>query len=284
MRKEMTMKKNLLLTGLLSALLMAMMLFTACSSGSDDPPGLSVPGPGDLPDPPATSGTTTAGVKADAVALLDGLKNNNWQIRYDIEKLVNGKVITEPLPNGAKQTWNVKDDTSLTGLKINAWGNGTETSSMDENTFMPKAGDYMEFSETRDVTVEVTADRSEGSVILYKGSSIAEKHENNGRMTINQNGTVTVSGSQNTSVVYALTVSLGGKDGKIILDAHAERSGTKTMSFSSIEDDIDIPVTYYGSLRVFSIDNTELYEEVIANEGDFLNALEYFGIEVDLDF
>ncbi|MDR2078228.1 MAG: hypothetical protein LBP74_00720 [Treponema sp.] len=274
------MKKNVLLTGLISALLIAGMLFTACPTDSGEPSGLSAPDPGDLPDLPDAAGVTPVGTTAEAKALLNGIKDNYSGIRGNVEALIINKVV----PNSSGRTWNVKDDTSLPGLKINAQGNYTETSTIREDT-IPKAGDYMEISENRDASVEVTGDRTEKEMTFYKGSRIAEKEEGYVKVTIKSmsaaNASITITESANASYVYGLTVSHNGKDGKIILDAHAKGSLTKTMTVSSF--DVDLPsmeITYSGSLCVYGADDKEVvYREDITNEREFVAALGYFGID-----
>lgn len=278
------MKKNLLLTGLLSALLIAGMMFTACPVESDDDDGgngLPVPGPAELPVLPVGSGYVSS--EAEAKALLNDFGTAGVRtLRYEVEELIRSKR-TE---NKDSYTLAVKDDTSLPGLKINATGNATyrlNPPDFMQDGYIPKAGDSMGEDQTSDTTVEFTADKSAGGATVYKGSRISEKSAESSSVTIekidtaSQSGTVNFAGSGSSFHVYSLTVSGGGKGGKIILNAQVQGSGSKTITVSDENFDFpDIPVTYSGSLTVYGANDTAVYTKNISGEADYNEVMAYF--------
>jgi hypothetical protein len=288
--KEMKMKKNLLLTGLVSVLLLAGMMFTACGGDDGGDDGLSAPGAGDLPALPSDTGIAYVSTETEAKTLLNGLGAGLTLLRGAVEDLVMENGTESEGNNSYTYSWNVKDDTSITNLKVNATGRMVERWS-DSGGEIPKAGDYQETSENSTTAIEFTGNMSGGGGIIYQGSSIAEETALSGKMTIktiNQSamtGTVNVNGSMDVSHAYGLTVSSSaGKGGKIILDARVEASLNKdiTVSFEDGFDGPEITPKFSGSLKVYGESNdTPVYTLNIVNEDDYEEALGYFGIEIN---
>jgi hypothetical protein len=269
------------------------MFFAACSTDDDDngPSKLPVPAPGDLPGLPDVDEIMPIVSRAEAEALLSGLKEGFGSFRGEVEDLIEGKIETTPIDSGVTQTWNIKDNTDLSGLKINAVGDSTQRATLSlDGTAIPKPGDYMEMSENRDAAVEFTGNRTEGGATVYSGSRIAEKARSYGKVTIKsidaaQSGSITVYGSGSAEFVYSLTASSGGKSGKIIFEAGIEGSMNRDLDISDeVLDNIDelfgeLPFVFSGSLTVYGADDAELYREDIANADDFTMLAEYFNLD-----
>jgi hypothetical protein len=286
MFKETKMKKSLLLMGLLSVLLMAGMMFTACSMGNDDDGGLSVPAPGDLPALP--SGVDYVSTEAEAKTLLAELTQGFWTIENtvmdQVRDLIEDNETETETETEYSYTWNVQDGIAG-GLKINTWG--TETYKTNNANFMsddysPKEGDYDEESESSDTAVEFTADKTAGEVIVYEGSRITVRDVDSYRMTITKlttptSGTVNFTGSENYSLAYGLTASVGGRGVKIILDAQAQGSINKDLTVSNGDFDWpDTPLSYSGSLQVYGADDTPVYTKNIKTKADYDEVMGYF--------
>jgi hypothetical protein len=277
------MKKSFVLTGLLSVLLIACMMFSACPMDSGDDDGGGGTKPEDLPDLP--SGTPYAANETEAKALLGDLKPGFLAVEGQVESLIRG---TPPTETENSSSVKITDNTSITGLKINY--EGSETFKAVPENFMnegyediAKAGDYMEGSETENYTIEFTADKSESGAVVYKGSSIGREESGSMRIVLKalsgpMSGTITVSGSQKSSIVYSLTASAGGKGGKIILEAAVEGSFDTDFNVdASWDGDMpDVPASYSGSLKVFGADDEVKYELSITNAATYQQALAYF--------
>jgi hypothetical protein len=273
------MKRNVLLTGLVSALLIAVLLFAACSDGGGSS-GLSTPKPGDLPALPSEESGITPVTQDDVAALLTGLKSGVLTLRGQVESLIKQKATTDK--------WEVKDTTSLPGLSINASGSVAEKSTVDWDN--PKAGNYMEKSENYNASINFTDNKSVGGVTVYKGSSIAEEIGYSGRITLKSLAAekigVNLNGTMKESYAYGLTVSYNGKSGKIVLEARLTASANKDEEFDpSVFEDFDnfnpynlLTPKYSGSLQVFGADDKVLYQEDITNASEYAAVLGYFGL------
>jgi hypothetical protein len=279
MSKETKMKKNLLLTGLLSVLLVAGMMFTACPMESDDDDGgngLPVPVPEDLPVLPAGPGYVSN--ETEAIALLQELRDVTSPARRDIRTVLQN--------NSTENGYAVKDDTSTSYLKINATESHAFKSQPDN--FMrddyddPKVGDYMELSQDGNDTVEFTGEKSEGGVTVYRGSRIAEKLAAYYKVTLKRidgenSGLVNFTASTDSSAVYGLTVSgSSGKGGKIILEAKTWASINQDITVSDNFTEPAVPVTYSGFLKVYGTGNAVVYTKNISNEADYNEVAAYF--------
>ncbi|MDR2103515.1 MAG: hypothetical protein LBP42_05360 [Treponema sp.] len=276
------MKRNLLLTGLLSVLLMAGMMFTACPTDDDGGGGggVPVPQPGDLPGLPSSVGAEYVSNRTEAEDLLKALKTGFQPVYGDVNNLIDDKV--KSTENG--YTWNVSDGTSIAGLEINAKGDSTSKSKPDNfgdeesGDYEPAVGDYLEESENSYTTIEFTADKTEGGATVYKGNSIVEQYMSSNKNTITGSSKLAVTISANDSRVYGLTVSSGGKGGKIILSA--SRKGSISKDDIEIPEDggpdiPDLPITYSGSLKVYG-DGSVLYTEKINTKAAYDKAVDYF--------
>jgi hypothetical protein len=257
----MTMKKNKVLMGLLSVLLMAGILFTACpmNSDDDDDDGLSVPGPGDLPSLP--SDTTAITTKAEAEELLgklDGFKSVFFQAQGVVETAHDAEY-AKLVPLGGSGSYEVTDNTSVTGLKINSTGSFS----------VDISGTEWEGSDESETTVDFIDDvAGESTAIVYKDSVLKFKAESSSTF-----GASGYEGQGTDFQVFGLTVSTGTdenkKGGKVILD-------TKT----TYEDNGDTETgTYEGSLTVYGKDDAELYTLEIKDEASYNKALGYFDID-----
>jgi hypothetical protein len=243
----MTMKKNKVLMGLLSMLLMAGILFTACpmndddggDDSSDDDNGLSVSGPGDLPGLP----DGIIAITEDEVEALLGKLDFLGAVFKDVNKVV------DAASEAGDDPYKVTDDTSVEGLKINATGRDS-----DEGLYQK-------------ITVDFIADGTEPEVIIYKDSQI--KLERSVSATGGGEGTGSISD------VFGLTVSSDGKGGKVILKA----TPTVTVTLVDEEPGVDFTFAYKGSLIVYGQDDKELYTLEIKDETSDSKALGYFGLE-----
>jgi hypothetical protein len=282
MFKETKMKKNVLLTGLIGALLIAGMMLTACG-GDDDPGGLPVPGPDDLPALPTDSGIAPVSTQAEATALLGSFTSGVASLRRQVENLAEQNGDETETETSYRYVWDIKDDTSISGLKINSNGSVVEKWMGDDD--IPKANDYTEASDDSNTTIEFIGDKSVSGGTIYEGSRTAEKVAEFERVTfkkvdmLSMSGTINVNASVNESYAYGLTVSYNGKSGKIILDATLAGSLNKDIDIFSEDDypDMAITLTYSGSLVVYGADNEEVYREDITDKDEFEDVFKYFG-------
>jgi hypothetical protein len=281
----MKIKKNRVLMGLLSVLLMAGMMFIACPMDSgnsgdngDNWDGLSVPTPDNLPGLPDDVRYVTS--EAEAIALLNGLGAVFSSVDDATASLSAANTRVTDIDNGYKYEWSVKDDTSIPGLKINITGEVTSSanpSNFMEEDYNPAAGDFGKKSMTDNTTVDFIADHTEGGAVVYKKSRITTKIKG----SYSEETVTSVSGTSPLGSVkhfrddaYAdgLTASSGGKGGKIIFDAKVQGSFVK--SDYNISDGEDRSVyDYSGSLKVYGANNTEVYAKNIAAYEDYREAL-----------
>jgi hypothetical protein len=258
---------------------MAALMFTACPMDSGG--GGGGPKPEDLPELPA--GTTYVTNETEAKALLGALKPGFQSIRSQVGNLIS------PTNTDSGYSWNVTDNTSISGLKVNSRGAGTEKTNIAnpeaiDNFDDLKQGDWMEYSETSDTTVEFTGDKTVSDATVYQGSKSVDKASELSKMTIksisNTGGTVTVNVSGEASQQCGVTASIGGKGGKIILEAGARGSLNGDYNLADMMgDDIPTPspsITYSGSLKVYGADNAVVYELSIKGEDTYDEAVSYF--------
>jgi hypothetical protein len=278
------MKKRIVWTGLLSVLLIAGMMFTACPMDSGSDSGGSKPKPEDLPELPP--GTDYVADETEALALLGALKSVTSDVSNEVGNLINAA------GSGTEDdySWKITNDTSIPSLKINAEGRITREADpdnfMQEDYDEPEAGDYGEGSRTENTTVEFTANKSASGVVVYAGSrtrmeeSASMKTEI--KAVLEPSVTFTESGSNKETVVYRLTASSNGKGGKIILGALAEESLTREVEEDPWDGSQPSPDyssasgSYSGSLKVFGADNALVYELPITNRTTYRQALGYF--------
>jgi hypothetical protein len=207
----MTMKKNKVLMGLLSVLLMAGIFFTACPM-NDDGGGDDGLGPGDLPGLP--DGITA--ITEDEVEALLGKLVFLGAVVEDVNDVV-GEASDDK--DGSHE---VTDNTTVEGLKINSTGRFSEDGDGKKET-----------------SVNFTADKTESDVTVYQGSLIE----------LIEKRSWDAGGEKATSELtnfFGLTVSSGSKGGKVILNA----TPTRTLEGAGPEPDFTFAykgsLTVYG--------------------------------------
>jgi hypothetical protein len=281
MFKEMKMKKRFVLTGLLSVLLIAGLIFTACpmdsGGGGSNGPSVDVPAAGDLPALPA--GKTPVSSENEAKALLNALGTSGmlWTLRNNVEDVIEENTAgTET--SGSWEFENVQKN----GMKISSSGRYSyETNVTDEKNL--KKGDYYKENGRQDTTVELIADKSGGSYSLVSGSIFAEGEESNEGVTLTEvdanGGTMRINGSQKAAYGYGLTFAYNNTAGKIILDASGGATFSGTISWG---DEWPEPqITISGSLKVYGAsDDTPVYSETITKD-NYEVILGYFGLADD---
>jgi hypothetical protein len=187
-------------------------------------------------------------------------------------------------------TKKIVDDTSILNLKINyderSVYDAKPDNFMNEGYNNPAVGDYMDYSGSSNTTVEFTGNKTESNAVVYQGSSVRIEQSGSSRVELKEisatkdSGKVAVRYSGKNSDVYILTVSYGGKSGKIILDATQEGSLADEFVVTG-EDDMPnpsdiLPITFSGSLKVFGADDALVYELAIKDEPTYYEALSYF--------
>jgi hypothetical protein len=273
------MKKSLKLSGLLGMLLIAGMMFTACpTDGSDD--GDGTPSPGSLPALPDTlpdgTNATYAATEEEAIALLTALEPVFTSVGNDVESLI-GKAQN----NG---NWAISGDTSIEGIKVTSKGSYTskrEPENFMDEDWIPAVGHNGQMSSNTETTVDITADKTVSGVVVYAGSKVEQKAKSSQSFRITElsssGAKVHISASGEESNVFSLTVSSGGKGGKIILNARQSGSLNNDFVFASEEDDFPEPsVKYSGSLTVYGDGNKAIYTLPIESEATYEAAMAYF--------
>jgi hypothetical protein len=269
------MKKSLKLLGLLSVLLIAGMMFAACSDGGgDDDNG---PSPGSLPSLPADDPSIAyVSTEAEARALLTpALRSVLRSVDNMVEDLIEGKI--SPTANGG--SWSITNDTSISGVKVSSKGSFTETDFMDDDWY-PSKGESGRDSSSADTTVELTGDKAEYGVVIYSGSKVEQKEQYSVSYNvtdISSSGlTMRMSGSNDETTNYALTVSSGGKGGKIILNARQSATlPDRSYTFTFDDGFPDVSVKYSGSLTVYGEGDKELYKLPITDRETYYEATDY---------
>ncbi|MDR2094479.1 MAG: hypothetical protein LBP76_03040 [Treponema sp.] len=268
------MKKHSVLMGLLSVLLMAGLMFSACpmdNDDDDDDGGLSAPSTEDLPGLPENTAYVT---KDGAEALLGTVKNVFESVSSAFQGVIEKEFESAEPPEDGKYFFEVKDDTSVEGLKINVTGNGSFSSNppdMTENHDF-KAGDYYEKISHLYAAADFTSDKEEAGVTIRKGSSIQNKADEYQKVSSIKDATTQQQESEKSSMTGGLTVYSDGKGGKIILEANKVEDSKR----ESGEDKPTVNSTYTGFLAVYGQDDTEVYKLVIENEETYKKALAYF--------
>jgi hypothetical protein len=286
----MKMKKHSVLMGLLSVLLMAGLMFSACpmEDDDDDDGGLDVPGAGDLPGLPEDPGIEYVATVDEAKVLLGKMKDGFGPMydAYEVAEKAEDKAKDESTDR--KYSYEVKGDTSVSGFKVNANGRYSWSSNLDSETvkeIMSGRGDpvslltegkYMEQSYNSYIAVDFTSDTTESGVTILKGGSSKQKTESNGRVTRKNETTISAKDSSEDSRTGGLTVYSGGKGGKIILEAKQEYSASGDIDVTEWPGDDDTEPTYSGFLAVYGKDNKEVYKLNIINAQTYGEALGYF--------
>jgi hypothetical protein len=274
--KEMKMKKNFGLTGLISIVLITVMVLAACILGDEGDSGLSVDVPqiSDLPDPPANSSYVS--LATEAKALLTAISSS--PMLSTISTAVSSAIQDAMTGSDTNQRWEVKNEED-NGLKIN--GSGTYTvdanAAFDEEDYEAKKGDHAVITQKEGWSIEFTADKVVGALTVYTGSTNEQKTDSYMEQTITALEPVTVrySYTEQSAISAGLTVLHSGQAGKIILDAKYSVSASGTM----IEGDGNpspIPVVS-GSLKVYGADNKVVYEKDIVTPADYQEVMGYFG-------
>jgi hypothetical protein len=272
------MKKSLKLLGLLSVLLIAGMMFAACSDGGGDGDEDNGPSPGSLPSLPANDPSIAyVSTEAEARALLTtALRSILRSVDNMVEDLIEDKISFTA--NGG--SWNITNDTSISGVKVSSKGSFTESDFMDDD-WEPSKGENGRDSSSNDTTVELTGNKEASGFVIYSGSRVEQKEQYSVSYNvtdISSSGlTIRMSGSNDETTAYAMTVSSGGKGGKIILNARQSATlPDSSYTFTSYDDFPDVPVKYSGSLTVYGEDDEELYKLPIANDETYYEAMSYF--------
>jgi hypothetical protein len=276
----MTMKKNSVLMAL-SVLLMAGLMFSACPTdggGDDGGGGLSVPGAGDLPGLPADGGITYVASKDEATALLAALRPGFPTVSSAVNAVINAaQSAAEDASEDGNYSFEVKDNTTVEKLKINASGryNWSSNVSAEEQGYEPKPGDWMKQTFGDNVTVNFTGDKTASGLTAYQDSVVKSESEGSWDAKLKDNGKADVKISGGEVYAYGLTVSSGGKGGKIVLDARA--TGALSGEYTDPEEaEDDVSTTYSGSLTVYGADDAEVYKLDIKDEATYDQALGYF--------
>jgi hypothetical protein len=253
----MKMKKHSVLMGLLSVLLMAGLMFSACPmEDDDDDGGLDVPGAGDLPDPGTNPYVAT---EDEAKALLEALSPGFPTVFGEVKGVIGAKQLEAwSKSDGKSMSYKVENDDSVTGLKINS--SGRENREGDESKGKS--------SGESNTTVDITSDIEKSGLTVYKGSVVKTRDNSSGERNEKEE-----KGSFEELHAFALTVSSGGKGGKIILEA--KYTGKGTTNYESGED-VDGSTTYSGSLIVYGADEKEWHRVNIKDEATYGEALGYF--------
>jgi hypothetical protein len=289
--KETRMKKNFVLMAA-GILLAAGLVFTACSS--DDPGGEAayVPAPGDLPDLPDDGPSYVT--SENAKTLLDGLYSSGlYTIRNNVENLT----YDAGQETNDGYTWDITDNTTLKGLKVNSQGSSTEVGKLidffwGEDFFNPEKGDYMEESENHSTTIEFIEDKITSRDTIYAKSRIDEQGDYYYKVTMtefypeNRSGTANMNTSKSSSYGYGFTVSHGGIGGKIIFEASVQGSikrdniqvDYKFGPTDYYEEDLSRNSKYSGSLKVYGAEDELVYTEIITSRNEFDALAVYFGI------
>jgi hypothetical protein len=279
----MKMKKHNVLTGLVSVLLMAGLMFSACPTEGDGGGGggLSAPGPGDLPSLPADSGIAYV-TNTEATALLSTLSTGFSSVQNAVENIVE-TAAEAAVTDSPNFSFEVRDNTTIANLKINARGSSSLSSNVPaENQiedYEPKPGDWVKNAYNSYIAVDFTGDKTESGLTVYQGSTVKAEEEESSDITVKAN-TFGVKISYKEVYAYGLTVSSGGKGGKIVLDAKA--AGALSGEYTDPEEmeGSDTPIIYTGSLTVYGAADAEVYKLNIINEATYDQALGYFAYSV----
>jgi hypothetical protein len=272
------MKKHLQLLGLLSALLMAGMLLTACPTDGGGGEGDGVPTPGSLPVLP--DGVAYVASEAEAKALLTAIGPVFESVGGSVQSLI--YTAQEDSEDSMNTSWNISGDTeSIDGLKVTSKGSYTTQSEpagfMEEGFTDYAVGNYAQIASTSDTTVELTANKTESGGVVYKGSKVAATTSGTMKISITElSGTtlkMRLTGTAEETNRYTLTASGSGKGGKIILDLHT--SGSIDQDYTGSGEFPDLAYTYSGSLTVYGEGDAEVYRLPITNT-TFGEATEYF--------
>jgi hypothetical protein len=214
----------------------------------------------------------------EAINLLTAVRPVFESVGYQVESLI----WNSSDDNGS---WNINGDvTSIPGLKVTSRGSETYTANppnfMDDD-WEPAAGQSLQMSESSDTTVELTTDKVASEVVIYQGSTVTQKENETGSLSITaisgSGATIRASMSENDSDQYALTASYTGKGGKIILNARRTASiSNQTYNITSLDDFPEPPFTYSGSLTVYGADDAEVFTVLINSEATYYLAMNYF--------
>jgi hypothetical protein len=290
------MKKRFVLMGLVSVLLMATLLFAACSTGDDDGesgPSVTVPAVGNLPDLPADS--TPVVTKDDAEALLTAFWESEagWGLGSEIESVI--EEYDDPISTntGWKGEWDFKDNESADRLKISSAGNFSESTNVPEDedkSKPPQKGYYEASSYSLQFAAEVTEDKTYEDVTLVAGSTIARALSGSDRWEITavseeeESVAVTVKYKISVQDAYGvgMTVIHDGKAGKIIIDLKGKISGSEEVT---INDDLEpnLSGSVSGSVKVYGASDSLVYTMPITMKNvdnlvmDFLSMKSFFG-------
>jgi hypothetical protein len=232
-----------------------------------------------LPDTlPDGTNATYAATEEEAIALLTALEPVFTSVENDVTSLI------EKAQNNG--TWTISGDTSIEGIKVTSKGSYTSKSEpenfMDED-WTPAVGHNGQMSSNMETTVDITADKTVSGIVVYAGSKVEQKAKSSQSIRITElelsasSAKVRISVSGEESNVFSLTVSSGGKGGKIILNARQSGSLNGDYVFAGEEDDFPEPsVKYSGSLTVYGDGNKAIYTLPIESEATYEAAMAYF--------
>jgi hypothetical protein len=260
-------------------------MFAACSTddGDDNDGGTSL---GSLPSLPTDDDPNLAYItsEAEAKALLTALKPAFGSVGNQVQSLIEHAQDD----SSDEGNWNISGNTFIDGLKVTSKGSNTYKATppnfMNEGYTNPKVGDNVQMSSSMETAVDITKDKTESGVVIYQGSKVEQKEKESGSYSITAvslsplNIKIRISGSGEESAVYTLTVSSGGKGGKIILDARQSGSLSTDYIYTGDDDDDfpDMALKYSGSLTVYGADDAVIYSLPINNEATYETATAYF--------
>jgi hypothetical protein len=283
----------------MGVLLMAgLLVLAACSDGGGGV-GSKTPPVSSLPDFPTGGGITAPSSQLsleEVEDILAGLQNVVENIRDAAEEVVEeNSTETETDKEGNysySNTWNFKNQKDGDEI-VNVTSDGNYL----EKAVGSSTGGTFTSTDRMNVKVTLLEDVASYGTTVYTGSVIEEKTDMQGTVKVNVNistgaGTISVSGRNNASWSYGLTVSNGTIAVKIIFNASVKVSGSDSeqVSFASagdyedligetvgeIQEDLMEDAIISGTLKVYGAGDKEVFDLEIDDLETLNEYLDYF--------